>query len=362
MNNSLTSIKLFGQVNSTLEYVRFELDNRLEAIDSNLQLEVSNDLSELKDINELKLPVAFVDNHRICYEPEHPNLFFDRIIDLVMNNQKSTRYNVIVPSDFSDNSKTALNYAFENFATNAYSITLLHMHRPINVDEQGTIREDEIVGHKKGMLADLKEECINRVLESNLEVKIESSFVEGFAAEGIVSLTDNTTNCILVLGTTGEGRMIKSFLGSVSTAVVKNISCPVILIPPNTEVKKFQTFLYCSENLTRDLCIQEQLCALAKLHDTDIHILSLGFDNEDHHEEELQEVLELHYPKEKIHIKHKDEPLSSEAINNYASEIAADIIILSTQHRNMLQDLFHKSFSKEMAIKAKLPLLILHKQ
>ena len=48
------------------------------------------------------------------------------------------------------------------------------------------------------------------------------------------------------------------------------------------------------------------------------------------------------------------------AMNRYADQINADLLVFITEHRSFWQDLTHKSVSKKMHLQSHLPLLIVH--
>lgn len=64
------------------------------------------------------------------------------------------------------------------------------------------------------------------------------------------------------------------------------------------------------------------------------------------------------YSKSKVDYQHLFGEKAIESINQYSAENDIDLLVLSTRERGFIEDLFHRSFTKRMAINTKWPLFI----
>ena len=76
------------------------------------------------------------------------------------------------------------------------------------------------------------DEVIKRTMESLKDVKIpvESTVVEGPAAQAIINVANNRGTDLIVMGARGLGGFAGLLLGSVSQRVVQHSSCPVLIV------------------------------------------------------------------------------------------------------------------------------------
>jgi len=65
---------------------------------------------------------------------------------------------------------------------------------------------------------------------SDAEVDLESLVVYGDAAEEILTLSDDRECDVIVIGSSGKGRMKRTLLGSVSTKVALHARCSVYIV------------------------------------------------------------------------------------------------------------------------------------
>lgn len=142
---------------------------------------------------------------------------------------------IIVPIDFSDTSVNAAKYAIELAKNIGAHITLYHVYSHISFsaltskDENSrqVVSEDELKA-LKDKFQDGKD-FISCVAE-------DGSFVENLATYALGNHAD-----MVVMGITGSSKLTQVFMGTNTLNVIRNISCPVMIIPPDakyTGIKK----------------------------------------------------------------------------------------------------------------------------
>ncbi len=134
--------------------------------------------------------------------------------------------NILFPTDFSDNSERAYEYVRHIAACAGGRVTLLHVQE-----------ESRIEPHLRDKLAEFNRIDTERLerLQEDLEkagaedVAIE--IVTGSPKKEIIERTSKNSVSLAVMGAQGRGFIGEIFLGSISHAVVRKSSVPVLLVP-----------------------------------------------------------------------------------------------------------------------------------
>ncbi|HKJ35883.1 MAG TPA: universal stress protein [Solirubrobacterales bacterium] len=87
--------------------------------------------------------------------------------------------------------------------------------------------DDHYVSELKASLSRSVDEAVE--LASRSGVKAHGELVRGFAADSLIDATAEKD--LLVLGSRGFGPVKRTFMGSVSSAVMQRASCPVLVVP-----------------------------------------------------------------------------------------------------------------------------------
>jgi nucleotide-binding universal stress UspA family protein len=77
-------------------------------------------------------------------------------------------------------------------------------------------------------------------------------------------------------------------------------------------------------------------------------------------DEQVLEKLHKMYPGKIEYIVHRQAEDVAEGLEKYSNEANADLIVLFTTKRNIIEKLFHKSVTKDLVLHSKKPLLIYH--
>lgn len=156
---------------------------------------------------------------------------------------KTTIKSILIPTDFSELSESALKVGIAIAKRQGAKITLLHA---ISPDSYWPSPSDDTMPDFQ-LLSDFKlsiEEKLKRLadkFETETGVKFSSKLMEGSPAEMICKFAFTEDVSLIVMGTHGTSGLREFFIGSEAYRVVKNASCPVLTIPgnwPNTDFKK----------------------------------------------------------------------------------------------------------------------------
>lgn len=124
---------------------------------------------------------------------------------------------ILHPTDFSDASRRALDFARELALDKNLPITVLHVLNPRDPDPEEEVRE-----RLAELAARLAADGVNRV-ETVLE--------RGTAWERVLAVSTESDNTLVVMGTRGRGLLPGAILGSQSREVARRIAFPLLLVP-----------------------------------------------------------------------------------------------------------------------------------
>ena len=171
---------------------------------------------------------------------------------------------------------------------------------------------------------------------------------------------------MIVMGTHGVTNIIEFLSGSNTYNAIRKSRIPIILIPPDCVYSEIKSIVYAYDYLSeRNLPLEQLLPWIKALH-CSVTVLQITEEAVSHevNEElrELQGIITEKWKEENIEL-HFDTIRSSEiapSINSYIMRNSADILALSTHHRNLIREMFHKSVTKVISEIASYPVLVLH--
>ena len=165
-----------------------------------------------------------------------------------------------------------------------------------------------------------------------------------------------------------EGQGMESFTqrDSVAKELIRNVHCPVWLIPKGTEYQPFHHIIYATDYHEEDIPTLKKLIDLTHivspqitaLHITDNAEFNLRIKNAG-----FQKMLETKTGYNKISVKalvENDEDDIVGLINKYAASYASDLIVLLKENQHFLERIFNRSITEKMIKEAQKPVLIYH--
>lgn len=128
---------------------------------------------------------------------------------------------ILVPIDFSPQSKAALGYAEAFAQQSGAELLVVHIIDPKIQDLKGLNRDDTLVALY---------EALHALKPADEKIECSYQIVEGAAAKSIVDLANEEQAEMIVMGTHGRTGMKRLVMGSVAEAVVRNAKCPVLTL------------------------------------------------------------------------------------------------------------------------------------
>lgn len=280
--------------------------------------------------------------------------------------------NILVPVDFSENSKAAYEYAVamaENMGAEAIHVLYVYddympaapLADPLIIPSGKT--EAELKAELQIFVAE-EETALDAVLVQR-KVAIKTQTVFGLPIETINQLSETGDYDLIVMGTTGKKNVSALWFGSTATNVSQRASCPVLLVPAGVRYKKPKEMIYACDFDHKSLKHLSIVADIANVFQTDVELLYVKTEENEGNAytvdvADMREVFNEAAPDLNFTAHVIEEDSVVEGVNNFAKKADADLVTVVTQYRSFWQRLIHTSMTKQLAMYAEIPVLVTH--
>jgi nucleotide-binding universal stress UspA family protein len=275
---------------------------------------------------------------------------------------------ILVPTDFSETAQNAFAYALHLADSVGAELHLLHCVYPgMAVSEVPTYGAD-ITGKLLDVArSNMQEFAQTESARWSSELKSKPTIVQKVEIGGAISTTrmiaEEEHFDLIVVGTHGAHDNWEHLFGTRASGILVDASCPVLVIPENATFSPYKKFCFAT-----DLNHFDALCGSAVVHafapmQPDLHFLHVRTKDT---ENRLLDVglIQLSYARQQVDFKVEITEMMAknvaEAIIENARKMDSDLIVMTRHEYNFFEQLFHKSFTREVALQTSRPLLVLN--
>ncbi|MEP2935186.1 MAG: universal stress protein [Gilvibacter sp.] len=271
---------------------------------------------------------------------------------------------ILIPTDFSELSKVAIQYAIDFGSELELELILLHV---VDTSKSGRARVrsqklEEIIkadaeSEMKRLVASIKKDT-NHAINISYELLAGSYIekeVEDFAKEYNIDM--------ICIGTKGATGLKKALYGSNAAKMIENSSIAVLTVPELAKYQGIHNVVYSS-----DLCDLNEEVALImpfiKLTNSRLQVLHIDKDDGSFKGDikPVEEGLQRNFTYDKIKLTRVKYNTIEDGINGFVDVVKADMVIMFTHHTNFLEKVFMRSTSQKTAFQTKIPLLTFQKE
>lgn len=269
---------------------------------------------------------------------------------------------ILVPTDFSKASATALQYAFEVARRTGSEILILHVVFPnegVDNNVYAAFWTDDYYAYRQKAL----QQWANRQRRDEAAQKIEvrTEIMVGFPASSIVETATKHKVDLIVMGTTGATGLGGLILGSVAAGVLGHTRLPVLVVPKKGKFAHKSTAVFATDfHLHINEKSAQTLKTILDLHKSPLKILHILNRPDDHPDHAREAALshKLEGIKHDFHYLHdRDVP---QAISNYLEASEAGLLVAVAHEHGLLYRFFIDSLTRRLAKRIDVPLLALH--
>jgi nucleotide-binding universal stress UspA family protein len=268
--------------------------------------------------------------------------------------------NILVPTDLSDLSKIAADYAIKIANKLDANVTLLHVLRVVSpvrfkLQKQLKALEKELISKTElDMIRVMKPVARHAKFSDPLRyhVAIGSPFEKAVKKEA-----RKLRSGLIIMGTHGASGLKKVVLGSNTTSMIAISAIPVLAVPEDATFRGFRNIVYATDmrNLKKELKL---LIPYAEIFGSCIHIIHVAASGKDvaDIEEKMEQVIEKCGYDKIVNIVLADTDID-DAIAQYVSINKADLLAMFTHNPTFYEKLFDRSCTRRMAFHSRVPLL-----
>lgn len=273
---------------------------------------------------------------------------------------------IIVPTDFSPVSINALNYAADMaLAVNA-SLILLHVYQmPVssnNTDIPLPImdyRELEEIQQKR--IEEFKTRMIN---EKSAALTIATLVRMGSLVDELKTLSAEKKPFAIVMGTKGAGFVQRLLVGSSTLSVLRNITFPVLVVPPDASFRSIRHIGFaCDFQKIQETTPVSLIKEWVATFQADLRVLNVDSNKANVRDTAQQSVL-LYTLLQDMHPQYSyiDSPEVEAGISSFAEDNQIDLLIVIPRKHRLLETLFQKSHTKDLIFHSRIPILSVHEE
>lgn len=272
---------------------------------------------------------------------------------------------ILVPIDFSPCSENALIYAYFMADKIDATIEILHVTifdtPPLDYPTFTAIATDEKIKMARVRMNESTERVRKRLeFSPDIETDIEVGIPDTMIVE--VAVRDDAD--LIIMGTQGENSMWDKFLGSTTVDVLKHASCPVLVIPEKARFREEMVIGYATDFSAADPFEIWKASKLFQPFQSEVIVVHLN-DKQEYLEKEIAEM-KAYFAENAPAIDISFHCIFTENmeddLNAFIDKNNISTMVMFKPKRSFFERLFHKSFTKKMAMKTEVPLLILNEK
>ncbi len=271
--------------------------------------------------------------------------------------------NILVPVDFSNCSKNALENAISLADKLNMGLVIFHsVMIPASFMEGAPITSMDMALEpmEKKAKADIKE--LFEEFPALRKISTQTKVQYGPLSDQISGITDEMDIALIVMGTHGSKGLRRTLLGSNAYHVMKKVSCPVIALPEDrnlTQMKQFVFAIDCHETPGHDVITM--VVNLTKAYFGELHLVHVDNDMVDQKRQlEVARSMEKYLKSmpHKFHFLHDEDV--EKALTDFTLSQDFDLLMLVAKHHGFLDRIRHGSHTKKLISDIPFPIMVLH--
>lgn len=263
---------------------------------------------------------------------------------------------VLLPTDFSENATLAAAFAIDiTKRTNGHLMAIHAYDVPYAEHSMSTSLLDEM---KKNADQNMVSFSKNTLEEAGISYEAEVKM--GNPIRLIKHLAQTKKADLVVMGTKGASGIEEFLIGSNAASVIQNTDIPVLVIPPDSEVKAFKKIILASDlDLSKKERPLERLRSFAKIFGATVEVLHLQTSKgTDAGNREFLDRILHDVPHSYSLVKTDSDP--DKHILDHCEAKQGDLVTAITKRYGFFEGLFHRSLTNKLAYHTKIPMLALH--
>jgi nucleotide-binding universal stress UspA family protein len=276
--------------------------------------------------------------------------------------------NILIPTDFSENSWNAIKYAMQFFKNKKCNFYLLHVTSITNyIDADAPLLTDiESIENTliKEAKTDLKEllKKIKSLNGNNKHNYITLTSIDYFI-DAVRNQVSEKKIDLVVMGTKGATGFKEAMVGSNTGDLITKVQCPVLVVPEDAVFRIPKEIAFPTDyNIYYQTSILNIISGIVKMYNSALRVLHVSKRNTSltTFQKENQEYLSDYF----IDEKHSFHKVTSKKIESglqcFVESRNIDLIVMVAKNLNLFQQILFKPTVEEISYHTEIPFLVLH--
>lgn len=191
--------------------------------------------------------------------------------------------------------------------------------------------------------------------------RVEEKVEIGIAIGTIVKLANEHDVDLIMMGTKGSHNTLEKAFGSVSTGVIEQAKCPVMLIPEFAQWKPTHIVAYASDLSESDPYHFWKAAEMLTPFHPLLHVINIH--KGDAHDQiaidELKKIFSNNTPAVQISFHQEKHDSITDGLEVFVDNYGVDLLVMYSPHRSWVERWFHHSQTRNVAFTTRIPLLVI---
>jgi len=278
---------------------------------------------------------------------------------------------ILLPTDFSENSWNAIQYALNFFEESNCHFYILHVNKLNNLASIDTsyittpeaIEEVQTKLAKKQLREFLKR--ISKELPHNKKHKFYTLTDYNFFIESIRNQIEDKNIDMIVMGTKGASGLKKYIIGSNTGDVITKVSCTTLVVPENAKFNSIKEIAFPTDlSISYHIQTLEPISEVLEEFDSFLRILHISKKEEDLNIDQIKykELLEDYFFNNNYSFHFLTNDDIEDAVQCFVQSRDIDMIAMVAKNLNYFQRILFMPTVEEISYHTDVPFLVLHEQ
>lgn len=257
---------------------------------------------------------------------------------------------ILIPTDFSANARNAIAYAAHLLDASYFRFVLLHTYPGVSADPQDAAR------YATQKLREEASALKKRYPERQFAFRTEAGDLHTVTT----ILVEQTDSAMVVMGTRGLQTGKSAFWGTHTSNVAENVSCPLLIVPEAATYQPPEQIIFATDFALNPGKSLDFLLDIAERFSSRITVLHVLPEGKQIGAPALNGIQLLHERGNRIASHFIRSPNVAEGITDFVRAHRTDMLAVMKHSYGFMEQLFHKSVTKELTLHADVPVLVLH--
>ena len=275
---------------------------------------------------------------------------------------------ILIPTDFSENSWNAIRYGLELFKASKCTFHLLNINPIPPYSGAGTAIRAAADNFEAHVLKESKKELqtlLKRIekLPQSSKHTFSTNAIHDYFVDAIKREAEKNKIDLIIMGTKGASGLKKVAIGSNTSDVITKVKQPLLAVPEDAVFSSPKEIAFPTDyHIGYDVKVLDTLIAMATMNDAIIRILHIAKKGEELSNEQRIKKDFLH--DYLIDVKHSFHRLTGTkletAVQCFTESRAVDMIAMVAKNLNFFQRILFRPAVEEISYHTEVPFLVLH--